>query len=209
MTYTITQPSPTQNISDGQITILNNFIELNKIFGSDAQADHYEWNNSTAALRGLHKQVTFPNTAPVPPVAPINPDPTGFLYTKVAANIPDLTFLSSVGNLDFSHFQTYVPVVSVVNGVLGGPPTASGWFGSSYGMTFAFFTSSFTLQNNPAQTAIASVSLPKACVTKGCEIIDNAGLAIDLFGPTTTLPVATNSSGVVLPFTVTVLAIYS
>jgi hypothetical protein len=49
-------PQANDLISQSQSDILNNFGELNTIFNND----HYTWDYSTSAYRGLHRKITFP-----------------------------------------------------------------------------------------------------------------------------------------------------
>jgi len=49
-------PQANDLISQSQADILNNFGELNTIFNND----HYTWDYSTSAYRGLHRKITFP-----------------------------------------------------------------------------------------------------------------------------------------------------
>src|SRR6266404_2912151 len=81
MTYTPGIPNPTDNISTSQGQIKINFQQLENIFG----VDHFTWDDATSggALRGMHKQDTFPVPLAVDPVASGN---STSVYTKVDTN---------------------------------------------------------------------------------------------------------------------------
>lgn len=64
-----------ENISVSQPKIKENFNQLNTIFAED----HFTWNDTSSAKRGLHKQLTFPDVLAADPV--IGSD-LGILYPK-------------------------------------------------------------------------------------------------------------------------------
>ena len=83
-------PQPGDNLSDSQGEMLNNFTQLNNIFDSD----HFTWNNSTVANRGLHRQITFPA------VLSADPTPTGaksVIYSKAISGVSTAFFANSAG----------------------------------------------------------------------------------------------------------------
>lgn len=91
--YDPTIPFGSQNISQGQVTIQNNFAQLNTIF----DFDHFTWNNNTdaGADRGLHRKITFP--------VPLGADPVvggddAVLYTKTVTALTEL-FIKNAGGL--------------------------------------------------------------------------------------------------------------
>lgn len=83
MTYDPTIPQASDNISTSQGEILTNFSQIGSLFGSNAAADHYAFNDATAAFRALHKQVTFPTPLGAAP-APSNPK--GIIYPLADVN---------------------------------------------------------------------------------------------------------------------------
>ena len=89
--YNPSIPQGTDNLSNSQVQMLNNFTELNTIF----DADHYTWNNITSANRGLHRQVTLPA------VLGADPTPAGAassIYSKTFSAATTLFFANSAGN---------------------------------------------------------------------------------------------------------------
>lgn len=84
--YNPNTPLGTQNISNGQVTINNNFQELETIFDKD----HYTWDDTTdpgGAFRGFHRQLTLS--------LPLGGDPAvagtaSKTYTKTSGGITEL-----------------------------------------------------------------------------------------------------------------------
>ena len=74
MSYNPSIPGPNDLISVSQADILNNFSQLNTIFGQD----HVKYDDATAANRGKHNQSTYPDSSSDP-----DPDPNELaLYSK-------------------------------------------------------------------------------------------------------------------------------
>lgn len=74
MTFNNSIPQPGDFISQSQSQILTNFAQLYTVFGQD----HIEYDDSTTADRGKHKQVTMKELA----VAPATTATEMALYTK-------------------------------------------------------------------------------------------------------------------------------
>lgn len=87
MTYNPNIPQSTDNLSTSQGQILNNFGQLDTIF----DADHFKFDYSTAADRGLHRQVTYPSALAVDPTLLTG----GVTYTKNVSAVPQLFFTNS------------------------------------------------------------------------------------------------------------------
>jgi len=81
MTFDPNVPQASDLISDSQSDILTNFQQLNAIFGSNAAADHYQWDAVTNA--GLHKQITLPVARTTDPT--LSASNTGMIYTKTVS----------------------------------------------------------------------------------------------------------------------------
>lgn len=150
-------PLGTTNLSTSQGQIANNFQQLNAIFGTDAIADHYAWDDVTVARRGLHKRISVP--------VPLSVDPAGLsgtqsvIYTKSVSGVAQAFFANSstVSQL------TGLASTFAANGsaVLPGGLTVK-WGNinvtpnfSSYSFSSAFTTSAYAIVgNNIGGTAI-------------------------------------------------------
>lgn len=82
MSYDPLIPKANDILSQSQVDIQTNFSQIGALFGSNASADHFAFDDATAAQRGLHKKVTFKVPLLLDPVVAA---PEGFLYTKADA----------------------------------------------------------------------------------------------------------------------------
>ena len=73
-TYTTNIPQPTDDPSDSQDQILENFQTLNQLYGTDG--DHYPWTNQTAVEGSKHAKVTLPKLTTTNPPGNVIPTPT-------------------------------------------------------------------------------------------------------------------------------------
>lgn len=71
-------PAANDLISDSQADIQNNFSELNTLY----DVDHQKWNAGTAAYRGKHKKMTFPE-AYTSGTAPALGSDLGILFPQI------------------------------------------------------------------------------------------------------------------------------
>jgi len=76
-------PQPNENLSVSQQEILDNFTQIGALFGSNAAADHFAFNDATTAKRALHRRITF--------YEPLGSDPavagtTSYVYPKADTN---------------------------------------------------------------------------------------------------------------------------
>lgn len=83
MSFDPNVPQAADLISDSQSDILTNFQQLNAIFGSNAAADHYQWD--AVANAGLHKQITLPVVRGSDPT--LSSANTGMIYTKTVSGV--------------------------------------------------------------------------------------------------------------------------
>lgn len=83
MTFSANIPQASDLISISQGQLLVNFQQLNAIFGSNATADHYQWDAVSNA--GLHKQVTLPSVRATDPT--LSGANTGMFYSKTVAGV--------------------------------------------------------------------------------------------------------------------------
>jgi len=84
MTYTPNIPQGSDNISVSQGQILTNFTQIGALFGSNLTADHFAFDDGTAAKRGHHRMVEF-----YEPLAAGDPTVSGAIgtfYTKADPN---------------------------------------------------------------------------------------------------------------------------
>lgn len=89
MTFNPLIPQPTDNLSTSQGQILTNFTTLNTIFN----IDHYAFNDSITANRGLHRKIDFPATTTVSA-------PTGsasVFYSKSVSGVSSPYFDNAAG----------------------------------------------------------------------------------------------------------------
>jgi len=88
--YNPSIPQGSDNLSNSQVQMLNNFTQLNNIF----DFNHYTWNDPTTGNRGLHRKVDFPATTSVS-------SPTGansVLYPRAVSGVSSLYYDNAVGS---------------------------------------------------------------------------------------------------------------
>ena len=88
--YNPSIPQPTDNLSNSQGQMLNNFTQLNNIF----DINHFTWNDAVSADRGMHRKVDLPATTVV--VAPAGL--SSVVYSKTVAGVAGLYFDNAVGS---------------------------------------------------------------------------------------------------------------
>lgn len=93
MVYNASVPQPTDNLSDSQNDILNNFSSANTSFG----INHFAFDNATAN-NGKHNFVEMPvrGTAPVGLAAN-----EGTLYTKTTGSTSNLFYTPDAGGVEY------------------------------------------------------------------------------------------------------------
>lgn len=102
--YTPNIPQPSDDPSDSQDVILQNFQTLNNLYGTTG--DHYPWTNQTAALGSRHAKVTLPivpNSTGTPPgdVVPTPAADEGVIFTQSAISQSIPYYRKDLGTLNF------------------------------------------------------------------------------------------------------------
>ncbi len=168
-TYNKNIPRSTDDPSQSQPIIQNNFDQLNTVFGNE----HVEFDNSTPGDRGKHKMVTFVDNTTDPGLA----YPNSQIYTKSYGVSPNE---NQVGFIDVTHEDNTNQIVPI-------HPVAFVRFTSGRVISQQFNVSSITGAGNSYQINFTK-ALPNAnyiCVASSQSTI----------GPSIVIQVRTPATG--------------
>lgn len=147
-TYNPNIPQATDNLSNSQGDLLDNFGQLNTQFG----VDHTAFNTGAANGDGFHKQVTLPTPLGGVP-STLTVDGYGALYTKAVSGLSQVFFANRAASTN-TEYQLSFPMLNGSSGYV----TLPGGVIIQWGNDVAGYTSL-------VQPVVFPIAFPTACFT--------------------------------------------